>query len=79
MTVSFKKSEKFNLYDICFVLSAMAMVGILLALPYEKTKMISLGTYVIAGCSGLMLAKYLLKYKIYKNTCAPDFSEHGLL
>ena len=64
MTVSFKKSEKFNLYDICFVLSAMAMVAILLALPYEKTKMISLGTYVIAGCSGLMIAKYLLKYKL---------------
>ena len=62
MTLTLKKSNKFNLYDICFVVSAFSMLIILLSIPYEINRGISLGTYAIAGCSILALAKYLVEH-----------------
>ena len=58
MTLTLKKSNKFNLYDICFIVSAFSMLIILLSIPYEINRGISLGTYAIAGCSMLVFVKY---------------------
>ena len=45
-----------SIYDVCFVISAIAMLVILVALPQEMNNFVSLGTYVIGGCAIVVLA-----------------------
>lgn len=59
MTFSHKNSKTYNLYDICIVISAVAMVGILIAIPYQISSVMSLGTYIIAICAAIMYGKHI--------------------
>ncbi len=40
-----------SIYDICFAVSAIAMLVILVALPQKINNLVSLGTYAIGGCA----------------------------
>ena len=57
-----KQKNKFNLYDVCFIISALAGAGILIAMPYKETTIMSLGTYTIAICAVLMYVKRFSNY-----------------
>ena len=65
MTPYSKQTEKSSFYDICFIISIFAMVGILLALPYQNNRIVSLGTYVIAGCAFIMCIRYFFEHLQY--------------
>ena len=62
---SSKQSTKSSFYDICFTISIFAMMGILLALPYQNNSLISLGTYTIAGCAVVMFVRYFIDHLQY--------------
>ncbi len=62
---SSKQSTKSSFYDVCFTISIFAMMGILLALPYQNNRLISFGTYAIAGCAVIMCARYFIEHLQY--------------
>lgn len=57
-----KRTSTNDVYDIGFIVSAIAMAGILLAMPYQISSVISLGTYAIAGCAVIMYIKYVIDH-----------------
>lgn len=52
-----QKKEQF--FDVCFSLSLIAMVMILMAMPFRRNAIVSLGTYMIAAASLMLIIKML--------------------
>lgn len=72
MTSSLNHTSKEKFYDNCFVISIFSMMGILVALPYQNTALISLCTYVIAICAVVMCAAYYIEN--FKYVARHEFS-----
>ncbi len=61
-TLTKKQKNLISFYDICFIISAIAMGAILWSHPQDKLTIVSLGTYAIGLSAMAMYVKHLLTY-----------------
>ena len=52
-----KKKDQF--FNVCFTLSVIAMVMVLMALPYKRSAIVSMGVYMIAAIALMLIIKLL--------------------